>query len=123
MGASVVVDDVVVVAGTTITVVGVGGASSVTFSNTPTPIPTTSPRRPPTTPNMVKSLRVMLDRVVLDMSSGERGDGGVHGQHAAGVVDVQVLDHAAVDGDDSPALGGGLVERGDDSLRMIDLVR
>ena len=37
------------------------------------------------------------------------------GQGAAGVVDVEVLDHPAVDGDHALALGLGLLEGGDDA--------
>ena len=34
---------------------------------------------------------------------------------------MQVLDHAAVDGDDPASLGGGLLERGDDPPGVLDL--
>src|SRR3954454_6288557 len=52
----------------------------------------------------------------------ELGDGLGNGEDAAGVVDVEVLDHAAVDGRDALAGGGGFVEGGDDLASGGDLV-
>src|SRR5690348_17293896 len=43
----------------------------------------------------------------------QRVDGGLDGEGAAGLLDVQVLDHATVDGDDAAAVGLGLLEGGD----------
>ena len=51
-----------------------------------------------------------------------RVDRGLDGEGAAGLLDVQVLDHAAVDGDDALAGGLGLLEGGDDAAGLLDLL-
>ena len=59
----------------------------------------------------------------LSAASGtEVGDGVGDGERAAGVGDVEVLDHPAVDRDHAATLGLGGRERLDDPARVLDLV-
>ena len=55
------------------------------------------------------------------MPGSEVGDGVGDGEGASGVVDVEVLDHATVDGDHASTVGLGLGEGVDDPAGVLDV--